>query len=399
MKYWESIFGLNGAQLPQPDIEESRMKSVPISGFHRFGFNLAPLLFLTVLFATNAVQALVIVPTWDGSITNDPNATVIENTINTAIQFYEARFADPITVTIKFQEITTAGLEGHSNWWYYNINYQAFLNALQAHATTANDTTALANLPSSAYNPVTGTSYIRVKTANLRALGFSGYSSGISGGFDGIVGLHTSQLNLSRDSTDPSKYDLLTVTEHEIDEVLGLASSLDSTAGDPLPEDLFRYTSSGSRTFTTSGDDAYFSLDGVNFLARFNQNSGGDFGDWWTAGPHIPQVQDAFLTVGTTPNPKIELIALDAIGYHLLPEPQPTVTGILLSGTDLLLNGANGMASGTYHVLASTDLTLPLNQWPSVATIFLNDNGNFSITATNAVQQSTTKLFYVLKLD
>jgi hypothetical protein len=376
----------------------SRIKSVQKLG-RRFGFGVAKLLLLAAVFVPGSVQALMIVPTWDSSITSDPNAATIESTINTAIQFYETRFADPITVTIKFEEMSTAGLEGHSSWWYYNINYPDFLTALQNDATTTNDSTALAHLPVSANNPVTGTGIIRVKTANLRALGFTGYTSGIAGGFDGIIGLHTSQMNLSRASIDPSKYDLMSVAEHEIDEVLGLASSLDSNAGDPLPEDLFRYTSDGSRTFTTSGDDAYFSIDGVNLLARFNQNSSGDFGDWWTAGAHTPQVQDAFITPGATPNPKVELVALDVIGYNLLPEPQPVIAGISLSGTNLLLKGTNGLASGTYYVLTSTNLTLPLHQWTPVATNMLNVSGNFTITVTNAINPDDANRFYALELQ
>jgi len=368
--------------------------------FRCFGLSAPKLLLLAAILAGGLpARALVITPSWDSSITSDPNAATIESTINTAIQYYQTRFADPITVTIKFQEITTAGLEGHSSWWYYNINYSDFLTALLGDATTTNDTTVLANLPISANNPVTGTGIIRVKTANLKALGFTGYTSGLAGGIDGIIGLHTSQMNLSRAAIDPSKYDLLSVTEHEIDEILGLASSLDSNAGDPLPEDLFRYTSSGSRTFTTNGDDAYFSIDGVNLLARFNQNPGGDFGDWWTAGPHTPQVQDAFVTAGATPNPKVELIALDVIGYDLLPEPQPGITGITLSGTNLVLNGTNGLASGTYYVLTSTNLAQPLNQWALVATNMLNASGNFTITATNAVNQSDVKRFFALQLQ
>src|SRR4051812_49208021 len=54
-----------------------------------------------------AVAGLVIVPTFDASITSDPNAVAIEGTINAAIQAYETGFSDPITVTIKFQEIST----------------------------------------------------------------------------------------------------------------------------------------------------------------------------------------------------------------------------------------------------------------------------------------------------
>ncbi len=376
------------------------MKSIPDPISRCLGFNCpGGLLIIGMLAGGLSAQALVITPSWDSTITSDPNAAVIQSTINTAIQYYQTRFNDPITVTIQFREITTAGLQGQSSWWYYNISWSQCLAALQSDATTTNDTIALANLPVSANNPVTGTSIIRVKTANLRALGITGLNSGLPGGVDGIIGLHTSQMNLSRASIDPGKYDLLSVAEHEIDEILGLASSLDSSAGDPLPEDLFRYTSAGSRTFTASGDNAYFSIDGTNLLARFNQSPSGDRGDWWTAGAHAPQVQDAFITPGATPNPKVELIALDAIGYDLLPAPQPVITALGLSGTNLVLNGTNGLASGTYYVLTSTNLTRPLNLWLPVATNMLSTSGNFTIPATNAVNRSDASRFFFLQLQ
>lgn len=357
------------------------------------------LLTIAVLVRGMSVQALVIVPTFDSSITSDPNAATIESTINTAIQFYQARFSDPITVTILFQEITTAGLYGHSNWWYYNINYSTYLADLQSDATTTNDTVALAHLPSASVNPVTGTTNVRVKTSNLRAVGINGLNSGLSGGYDGIIGLHTSQLNLSRISINPGKGDLLATVEHEMDEVLGLASSLDSGASDPLPEDLFRYTAGGARTFTTSGDDAYFSLDGSNLLDRFNQIADEDYGDWWVAGAHTPQVQDASATDGATPNPKIELIALDVIGYNLLPVPRPVIARISLSGSQLVLDGTNGLASATYHVLTSTNLVLPILQWTTVATNSPATNGNFTITIPNAVNLGEAQRFFGLQLQ
>lgn len=347
-------------------------------------------------------QALVIVPTWDSSITSDPNAATIESTINTAIQFYEASFSDPVTVNIYFEEMSTAGLEGHSNWWYYDLSYAQFRAALQSDASTTNDTLALAHLPGGSANPVTGSGYVRVKTANLRALGFTGYTSGLAGGVDGTIGLHTSQMNLSRASIDPNKYDLMATAEHEMDEVLGLCSGLDSSSSDPFPEDLFRYTTSGSRTYTTGGDNAYFSLDGVTDLARFNQNtdgySGGDYGDWWSSGARAPQVQDAAITPGATPNPKVELTALDVIGYHLVPAPVPVLTSITLAGTNLVIHGVNGLASGAYTVLTATNITLPRAQWTPVATNSLNANGAFAFTAVNAVNPRNPRQYYLLEL-
>jgi hypothetical protein len=373
-----------------------------ISKFLRHCLSFSPigrLLALVALVVGISAQALVIVPTFDSTITSDADAATIESTINTAIQFYEARFSDPITVTIKFQEITTAGFFGQSSWWYYNISYSQYLTALQQDPSTTNDTVALANLPPGSSNPVTGTSTMRVKTANLRAIGITGLNSGISGGYDGVIGLHTSELNLSRASIDSSKGDLLATVEHEMDEVLGLGSALDASASDPFPEDLFRYTSTGSHTFTATGDNAYFSIDGVNFPARFNQNASYDRGDWWIAGAHTPQVQDAFATDGATPNPETELIALDVIGYDLLPVPQPVITRISLSGTQLVLAGTNGLASVTYYVLTSTTLLLPLPQWTSVATNTLSTNGIFSFTIPNVVNSSEAKRFFALQLQ
>ena len=274
-----------------------------------------------------SARALTIIPTFDATITNDVNATTIENTINSTIQLYQARFSNPATVTIQFKEITNSGLYGSSSWWSYNLSYSSFHTALAQHATTANDTIAMSSLPAGSTNPVTGTTTVRVKTANLHALGFAGFNSGLSGGYDGIIGLHTSQLNLSRASTVSTKGDLLSTVCHEMDEVLGLGCGLDFGSPDPFPQDLFRFSSTGAHSYTTNGDDAWFSIDGTNVLVRCNQNSTLDYGDWWVAGAHTPRVQDASATNGKTPNPNVELIGLDVIGYTLVPMPARSSRG------------------------------------------------------------------------
>jgi hypothetical protein len=353
---------------------------------------------LALLFAgAVASKALVIVPTWDPTITNDPNAAAITNSILSAIQFYEARFSTPITVTIRFEEMSST-LIGHSSWWYYNISYSQFRTALAQHAVTANDAIALANLPIGSVNPVTQTSTVRMKTANLRALGFTGFSSGLPGGIDGVIGLKIPSLNLSRTSISPSKYDLVAITEHEIDEVLGLASALDSGSPDPLPEDLFRYDSSGNRTYTTVGDDAYFSLNGTDLLARFNQDGVEDFGDWWTAGPHTPHVQDAYLTGGVITDANVELVALDAIGYTLVDAPPPKIATISKANGTLTVQATNGMATGVYKLLASDQLSKPLTQWSEVSKVRLVLGGSFTLTAPSSDQGSVAQ-FYILLLQ
>jgi hypothetical protein len=144
-------------------------------------------------------------------------------------------------------------------------------------------------------------------------------------------------MNLSRaGQQNSSKYNLMAVVSHEINEVLGLGSALPNPpSGTIFPEDLFRYNSNGVRTFTTNGENAYFSIDGTNDLARFNQNSGGDYGDWWSTGALTPQVQDAFGTSGAQPNLGVEATGLDVIGYDDAPEPGT----VILLGTGLVIAG------------------------------------------------------------
>ena len=294
--------------------------------------------------AGHASYGLTITPTFDVSITSDANAAAIESTINSAINIYQSTFSDPINVTIQFKEMTS-GL-GMSNTWIYKLNYNSgpgdFLPHLISDATSANDFIALSHLPNAVNNPVNGTSTINLKTANIRALGIPGsFPSGLAGGFDGIISLNTSITFPPQPSGSPN-YFLQATAEHEIDEVLGLGSDLPGggTGGffnDPMPEDLYRYDSSGNRNFTTAGDNAFFSIDGTTDLARFNQNSTGDYGDWWSTGPHTPQVQDAFATPGATPSlGSAELTALDVIGYTLA-APEPASASCLLLGAVTLV--------------------------------------------------------------
>jgi hypothetical protein len=132
-------------------------------------------------------------------------------------------------------------------------------------------------------------------------------------------------MNFSRPPGNPNDYDMQGTVAHEMDEVLGTSSGLPNT-NIVWAMDLFRYTTNLVRTFTTNGDNAYFSVDGTNLWARFNTNPGGDYADWWSSTgfwalpgitPH-PQVQDAFGNPGTVedlgPN---ELAMLDAVGWTL----------------------------------------------------------------------------------
>lgn len=303
---------------------------------------------------------LVINPIFDSSITSDPNSATIQSTINAAIQQYEALFSDPITVTIEFTQMNS-GL-GQSSTYIGSVTYSDFLNALNADAKTTNDAVALAHLPAGSVNPVNGNGSVSLTTANLRALGLNGDTGGQP---DSTISLNLSLMNLSRSNIDPNKYDLMAVAEHEIDEALSLGSSLNGQAnGAPAPTgpvhvmDLFRYDQNGGRSFDTStATQAYFSLDGVTDLVRFNQQQNGDFQDWYSPGGQTPRVQDAFGTPGSTPNLGAELIALDASGYNLVSAvPTPRIVGAAKSGNTITLTWSS-QANLNYQVQYKTNVT------------------------------------------
>jgi hypothetical protein len=273
------------------------------------------------------VPSLVINPTFDSSITSDPNAAKIEGTINRAIQTFENTIANSVTVGITFKEMSS-GL-GASNWFYYTVPYSAYLAALKSHATSAADNSAIASLPAGPNNPVNGNSTIHVQAANAVALGLA------QGSTTGIISLNTSICNLDRLSINPNKYDLVATVAHEIDEVLGFASALNhSTNGGPTPtggvwaDDLYRYGGPGVRSFNTGlSTQAFYSINGgTTDLAQFNQSQNGDFSDWFSTAAHTPRVQDAFANPRNTPNLTVELTRLDVLGYTLKGLTAPVVT-------------------------------------------------------------------------
>jgi autotransporter-associated beta strand protein len=73
----------------------------------------------------------------------------------------------------------------------------------------------------------------------------------------------------------------------------------------------------------------------------------------------------------------------------------PSISSISLSGGTLVISGSNnGGAGGTYHVLTSTNLTLPLTNWTVLTSGTFNGNGSFSVTNTIG---SRANQFYILQ--
>lgn len=252
-----------------------------------------------------------ITATFGSSITSNSNAAALESAITTAIADYPANFSDSVNVAITFQTMSS-GLGQSSTLYDPTSSYSSFLAALKATSTTIDDATAYSRLPSSSNNPVDGTPYLGVKSANLRAVGLNGNTGGQP---DGTISINTALTSPGNPGTT-GQYDMITVVQHEIDEVLGMGSVLPD-AGAPFPTDLFRYNGSGARSFALSPSaTAFLSLDATTRVVQFNNvDNGGDAGDWISNSP--AQVQDAFATAGSHPRlANSELTNLDVIGYH-----------------------------------------------------------------------------------
>jgi hypothetical protein len=315
--------------------------------------------------STSASIGLIIHATFDSSITGNPNAATIEAMINRAIAIYESLFSDPITIQILFRYSTTepngsalpSGALSESDFVGYKIPWSTFINALLADAITGNDTTANTSLPTTALS-----GYIVPSSANGRAVKLNTppamSSTGAIGNgypFDGIVTLNSAvPFQFSR-PTSSTNYDAQRATEHEMDEILGLGSRLGTSDSNLRPQDLFSWSSAGTRNLTSSGT-RYFSINGgTSKIVSFNQTAPYDFGDWLSAScPQAhPYVQNAFGCLGqfsdvTLTSP--EGINLDVIGYNLVNSPAPAPTDINGDGTpDLILyNGSTRQTAVWY---------------------------------------------------
>lgn len=305
---------------------------------------------------TAPTGGLSIIPTFDSSIINDPNSAAIQATINQAIAIYQSLFTDPITVRILFRYSTTqpngspmGSAIARSSFVYYPVPWSSYINALIGDARTSNDSTANSTLPGSALSTNINPSSAGGRAVGLDTPGVMDPSGGVgSGNLDGIVTINSGQPFQFTRPPSANNYDALRSTQHEMDEVLGLGSHLNSGNSNLRPQDLFSWSSPGVRNTSSSGT-RYFSINnGNNDIVEFNQDPGGDFGDWIS--PNCPQpdpfVQNAFSCRGQFSDVAAsspEGVNLDVIGYNLSavgPTPTP-------SGSSVFANISTRLSIGT----------------------------------------------------
>jgi PEP-CTERM motif len=297
-----------------------------------------------------AKAQLTITPTFDPALLSNGSYSEITNAVYSAIdQITNAittQYADPVTIYIK--DMNT-GL-GQANTRIYEGTYTQYTNYLMKNIAnpTVIQSQAWSTLPETPGDALNNNTNITLTISEINAIGGPGADI-IGTNYFSTLSFNFGIMNLSRTSgLVVGKYDALSTILHEVDEVLGIGGSGSTLGWDgrgdvpALPDsisplDLFRYAGNGVRSFAYgTNQPAYFSIDGgIRNLVNFNQNPGGDYGDWGNGvslgqGNTPPQVQDAYdspydgtnnytADLGTN-----ELTALQVIGYapvQSVPEP------------------------------------------------------------------------------
>ncbi len=240
-----------------------------------------------------------------------------QSAVNSAVSFMDALITNPITVNVTFSwgeennNAIKAGTAGQNQSYGANVDYATLYGALQSHATSADDRTAVAALGST--NPYASSQYF-VSTSLQKALGLD---SATATAPDGYVGLSSSLpwAYNADGSVTVGKYNPVACIEHEISEVLGRAAYLPSqSAGTLTALDLFRYTAPGQHA-TTQGA-GYFSIDGQIMLQAFGNS--GDAADWSPS--VIGDLLAGNITAGVASTVSAtDLRVMDVLGYTVDP--------------------------------------------------------------------------------
>ena len=81
---------------------------------------------------------------------------------------------------------------------------------------------------------------------------------------------------------------------------------------------------------------------------------------------------------------------------EVISAPLPRIVTSGVTGNDFVFSGTNGVPSGTYQVLSSTNVATPLAGWTQVSSGNFDGSGNFSVT--NAINVNEPQRYYLLQL-
>jgi len=285
----------------------------------------APLGLALGLAAASGAQALTIVARYDSTVTSLSNAAQVQAAFDAVARDYSSAFSNPVTVNVGVSWGSVAGQAlpstavgaSTSNLYGYFTYAQVRSDLAASAASNPADTslaTAVKSLPTSA--PAGPSRYV-IPSAEAKALGLI---SGAQSSLDGSIGFAGSSLGYDFDPSNgvnAGAYDFQAVAAHELAEILGRVSGMNSpTPSWRTPYDLYRYSAPGVLDYGYN-DAAYFSINGgVTNLKSFNNASqGGDRSDWAST-PTYYDVSDAFISPGRAYNlSAVDLTSLDVLGW------------------------------------------------------------------------------------
>jgi len=354
------------------------------------------LMTLIVFVLAPPVQAMTINVTYDSSVTSLANAAQVETAFAAAAQTIQNLYTNPITVNITVFFSSGVNLGQSSTQLTGNPAYADLTNALCAVRSTAADSNSVASLPPN--DPTGGTWWI--PTAEAKALGSIGgfvYVAPDDPSQDGSI-YFASLVSYTFDPNNRAvsgKYDFIGVAEHELTEVLGRIFGLNYNFTGNLPYDLFRFTSSGTRSLNANDTGVYFSVnDGVTSLKSFYPNvTLGDVQDWQSSTP--PDSFDAFVSSGhELILSSADLTALDILGFNLNFHP-PRVKGVKLGDGTFQISFTNAPGLG-FAVLGSTNIALSVSNWTVLGAPTESPAGQYQFIDSAAA--SNQKRFYRVSL-
>lgn len=222
-----------------------------------------------------------------------------------------------LNVNVGFEDLGATGILATTTPSEYTEGYSGLKAALTTHATSADDATALANLPATVLN-----NNVVLTQANLVALGLLA-----SGGNAGKMVFNTEVSNFQYSraadgSVSASSYDFLGVAVHELGHILGFESDVGTGLVYQAMLDLFRYSSPGTLSFTNC-QAAYFSINGgatagpsfSTGIASGNPACDGNQTSHWAENTDLMQ---PVLPLGTTQNiTAADIQAFDVIGWDV----------------------------------------------------------------------------------
>jgi len=294
-----------------------------------------------------------------------------------AANFWQSVFSDNVTVNLDVDYTSLSpGILGQTGSSDQVVTASSYLNALTADATSADDATAISNLPSltngtylefmtqskseagsttvALDNDTFGrqsnnNAYLDINTANAKALGlFTGSATAADGSIT-----FSSNYSWDFDASDgitPGAFDFVGVATHEIGHALGFVSGVDIVDYaigahldlDPYAVfsglDMFRYSSNNGILDLAAGTNSYFSIDGGQTnLGLFS--TGSNYGDGFQASHWKDNLGLGIMDPTMAPGEhgqvtELDLRAFDVIGWNRVfaSEPVPEPSSMLLLG-------------------------------------------------------------------